>query len=104
MTDFYSAWLHESARLEKTVGRGPVVARGADLAWIETPQDGRAAMLIGEATGFPTQGTALLKAEIPSGWRTGRHRHGEEAIHILAGTGFSVIDDARYDWKSISRP
>jgi quercetin dioxygenase-like cupin family protein len=26
--------------------------------------------------------------------------HGEEAIHILAGTGFSVIGGARYDWKT----
>lgn len=56
-------------------------------------------MLIGEATGFPTQGAALLRAEIPAGWRTGRHVHGEEAIHILSGTGFSIIDRARYDWK-----
>lgn len=56
-------------------------------------------MLIGEATGFPTQGTALLRAEIPAGWRTGRHVHGEEAIHIVSGTGFSVIGGARYDWK-----
>src|SRR6202008_4381145 len=42
---------------------------------------------------------ALVKCEIPPGWRTGRHAHGEEAIYILAGTGFAVIDDARYDWK-----
>ena len=89
-----------SAHLEATVGHGPVVARGSDLEWIETPQDVRAAMLIGEATGFATQGTALVKAEIPPGWRTGRHIHGEEAIHIVAGTGFSVIDGARYDWKT----
>ena len=56
-------------------------------------------MLIGEASGFPTNGTALLVAEIPPGWRTGRHVHGEEAIHIVSGEGFSVIDGARYDWK-----
>jgi quercetin dioxygenase-like cupin family protein len=57
-------------------------------------------MLIGEATGFPTQGTALLIAEIPAGWRTGAHVHGEEAIHVLSGTGYSVIDGARYEWKT----
>ena len=99
MGDFYSAWLRESARLEDAVSRAPVVARGNELEWIETPQDVRSGMLIGEASGFPTQGTALVKAEIPAGWRTGRHVHGEEAIHILAGTGFSVIGGARYDWK-----
>ena len=100
MGDFYSDWLRTSARLESAVGGGPVVARGRELQWTETPQDTRAAMLIGKASGFPTQGTALVKAEIPARWRTGRHRHGEEAIHILSGTGFSVIDGARYDWKA----
>jgi len=97
--DFYSDWLRASARVDAAVGSGPVVARGRDLEWIETPQDARVAMLIGEAAGFPTQGTALLKAEMPAGWRTGRHVHGEEAIHVIAGTGFSVIGGARYDWK-----
>jgi quercetin dioxygenase-like cupin family protein len=98
--DFYDAWLHASARVESAVESAPVVAHGRDLEWIETPQDARTAMLIGEATGFPTQGTALVIAEIPAGWRTGAHVHGEEAIHVLAGTGYSVIDGARYDWKS----
>lgn len=99
MSDFYRGWLAESQRLEDRMRTPPVVARGADLEWISTPQDARVAMLIGEASGFPTQGTALLRAEIAPGWRTGRHIHGEEAIHIVAGSGFSVIDGARYDWK-----
>jgi quercetin dioxygenase-like cupin family protein len=99
MSDFYRAWLAESQRLEDRMRTPTVVARGADLEWIETPQDSRVAMLIGEASGFPTQGTALLKAEIAPGWRTGKHIHGEEAIHIVAGSGFSIIDGARYDWK-----
>ena len=100
MGDFYSDWLRASARLESSVGSGPVVARGRELEWIETPQDARAAMLIGAASGFPTQGTALVKAEIPAGSRTGKHVHGEEAIHITSGTGFSIIGGARYDWKA----
>jgi quercetin dioxygenase-like cupin family protein len=98
--DFYSAWLRESARLEEAVKRSPVVARGRDLAWISTPQDTRTAMLIGAASGFPTQGTALVKSEIAAGWRTGTHVHGEEAIHITSGNGFSIIGGARYDWKA----
>jgi quercetin dioxygenase-like cupin family protein len=98
--DFYSDWLRASVRLESSVGSGPVVARGHQVEWIETPQDARAAMLIGLASGFPTQGTALVKAEIPAGSRTGKHVHGEEAIHIIGGTGFSIIGGARYDWKA----
>lgn len=99
MSNFYEAWLETSRRVDDAVRRAPAVARGSELSWVETPEDARVAMLIGEAVGFPTQGTALLKAEIPPRWHTGRHVHGEEAIHILAGTGFSVIDGARYDWK-----
>ncbi len=99
MSDFYRDWLDASTDLEKRLVAPPVIARGKDLTWIETPQDFRVAMLIGPASGFPTQGTALLAAEIPAGSRTGKHVHGEEAIHITSGTGFSVIDGARYDWK-----
>lgn len=99
MSDFYRDWLDASAKLDDRMRTPPVVARGSDSSWIETPQDARVAMLIGDATGFPTQGTALLQAEIPEGWRTGQHVHGEEAIHILAGSGFSVIAGSRYDWK-----
>ena len=99
MSDFYRDWLDQSTKLETRMATPRVVARGADLKWIETPQDSRVAMLIGEASGFPTQGTALLQAEIPAGHVTGKHVHGEEAIHIIAGTGFSIIDGARYDWK-----
>src|SRR5258706_5187632 len=99
MSDFYRDWLARSKTLDERMTAPPVIARGSALRWIETPQDFKVAMLIGEASGFPTQGTALLTAELPAGSRTGRHVHGEEAIHITSGTGFSVIDGARYDWK-----
>ncbi len=99
MGTFYEQWLATSARVEEAVRHSPVVARGRDLAWVETPQDARVAMLVGPQVGFPTQGTALLKAEIPGGWHTGRHAHGEESIHVLSGSGFAVVDGARYDWK-----
>lgn len=98
--DFYAAWLERSARVRASLERPPVVARSAEAPWTSTRQDARVQMLIGQATGFPTQGTALLRAEIPPGWHTGRHAHGEEAIHIVRGSGFSVIDGARYDWKA----
>ena len=98
-SDFYEDWLRLSASLEDAVAKAPIVARGSELRWVETRQDARTAMLIGQRSGFLTMGSALVKSEIPADWRTGRHAHGEEAIHILAGTGFAVIDGARYDWK-----
>jgi mannose-6-phosphate isomerase-like protein (cupin superfamily) len=55
-------------------------------------------MLIGEHTGFPTQGTSVCKVIIPRGTHTGRHRHGEEAIHVVRGTGAIVVAGRRYDF------
>jgi gentisate 1,2-dioxygenase len=40
-----------------------------------------------------------MKAEIPPGWHTGRHVHGEEAIFIESGSGFLALDGQRYDFR-----
>lgn len=96
--DFYSAWIQQSQSNELAVTNSPVVARGRDLTWIETPNEHRIAMLIGRQVGFPTQGTNLCRVVIPEGQHTGRQRHGEEAIHVLAGSGFIVVDERRYDF------
>ena len=98
--DFYSDWLAASERNEQDTNHSPVVARGRELTWIETPNDYRIAMLIGRQVGFPTQGTNLCKVVIPAGHHSGRHRHGEEAIHILSGEGFIVVDGRRYDFHT----
>ena len=98
MEDFYSAWLKESERSEKTVAEAPRVAKGKDLNWVRTRQDYKAALMIAPETGFPTGGSLLMKAEIPVGWHTGKHVHGEEAIYIEHGEGFLVLDDKRYDF------
>ena len=97
--DFYADWLARSEHNEISVNHTPVVARGRDLRWIETRQDHRIAMLIGEQTGFPTQGTSVCKIAIPPGAHTGRHRHGEEAIHIVRGSGAIVVAGRRYDFR-----
>jgi mannose-6-phosphate isomerase-like protein (cupin superfamily) len=54
-------------------------------------------MLIGPQVGFPSSGTNLCKAIVPVDHHTGRHRHGEEAIHVLAGRGCIVVDGRRYE-------
>lgn len=99
MSNFYADWLAESTALDERMRHTKVVARERDLVWVETEQDARAAIVIGQTAGFETSGTTLAKAEIPAGLRTGRHAHGEEAIHILAGSGFAVVSGARYDWR-----
>jgi uncharacterized cupin superfamily protein len=98
--DFYSDWLAASERNALDVERSPIVARGRDATWIETPNEHRIAMLIGNHVGFPTNGTNLCTVAIPAGHHTGRHRHGEEAIHILRGDGFVVVAGRRYDFHA----
>lgn len=99
MADFYSAWLANSERIEKAVGEAPRVARGKELNWIRTRQDHKAALMIAPETGFPTGGSLLMKAEIPIGWHTGKHVHGEEAIYIERGQGFLLLDGERFDFQ-----
>jgi gentisate 1,2-dioxygenase len=55
-------------------------------------------LLVSRELGFPTMGSSVLKAEIPVGWHTGRHSHGEESMHILDGEGFSIVDGRRFNW------
>jgi len=98
--DFYAEWLAASRANELAVSHSPVVARGSDLTWVETEQDHRLAMLIGPQVGFPSSGTNLCTAVIPAGHHTGHHRHGEEAIHVVAGTGLVVVDGRRYDFHA----
>src|SRR3712207_290186 len=98
-TSFYDTWLDQSERMEHEVYESPRVAKGKDLVWERTRQDFKAALMIAPETGFTTGGSLLMKAEIPVGWHTGKHAHGEEAIFVESGRGLLVLDDRRYDFK-----
>ncbi len=98
MSDFYSEWLSITERNEKFVEDAPRVARHKDLVWFRTSQDAKAALMIAPELGFPTGGSMMMRAEIPVGWHTGRHSHGEEAIYVESGNGFMLLDGKRYDF------
>jgi len=99
MPNFYDEWLRRSAQNEHDVQHSPAVARGSELTWLETQHDFRTAVVIGTANGFTTQGTVLLKSEIPVAAHTGSRYNGEEAVYIEQGSGFAVVNSARYDFK-----
>ncbi|MHB8619952.1 MAG: hypothetical protein ACYDAG_10320, partial [Chloroflexota bacterium] len=65
LENFYDSWLAESERVEQVVRDSPRVARHADLRWVKTRQDARAALMVAPETGFPTAGSLMMKAEIP---------------------------------------
>jgi quercetin dioxygenase-like cupin family protein len=98
--NFYDRWIAAGEEIRAAHRSSPVIARDRDIAWVATRQDARAKLMVHRDLGFPTMGGAVVKAEIPSGWHTGRHAHGEESIHILAGAGFSIIDGRRYSWRA----
>lgn len=98
MANFYDNWLGMWDRAESERAASRRNMHEEDLEWVETPQDFRAALVISPETGFRTYGTTTMIAEIPPGAHTGAHKHGEEAIFIVEGEGFSVIDNVRYDW------
>jgi mannose-6-phosphate isomerase-like protein (cupin superfamily) len=95
---FYDDWLETPDRIQGEFWNSPAVARDKDIPWVSTPQDARVKLMVSHDMGFATMGSNVLKAEIPVGWHTGRHRHGEESLHILTGEGFSLIDGQRFDW------
>ena len=97
---FYDRWLGmwDDSKADKKAARK--VIHEEELAWVETAQDHRAALLIAPETGFRTMGTLTMLAEIPPGSHSGEHKHGEEAIYIVAGEGSSIIDGVRYDWSA----
>lgn len=50
--------------------------------------------------GFNVKLLNTLLAEIPPEKHSGAHRHiYEEVNYILAGNGYSIIEDQRYEWK-----
>jgi mannose-6-phosphate isomerase-like protein (cupin superfamily) len=102
MKNFYDRWLEARTEIEDELYRSPFVARDKDIPWVTTPQDAKVKLMISSDLGFPTMGSNVLKAEIPVGWHTGMHRHGEESMHILEGSGFSIINNQRFDWHQSS--
>lgn len=98
MGTFYDEWLAADGRIQEEFLRAPHVARDRGIPWVSTRQDAKVKLMLSDATGFATMGGDVLKGEIPAGWHTGRHRHGEESLHILEGEGFSIVDGQRFDW------
>jgi len=97
---FYDEWLGHWERAEQERRESRKSIHAEELEWLETPQDSRVALVIARETGFRTWGSETIQSEIAPGEKTGAHRHGEEAIYIVEGEGFSVVDGVRYDWKT----
>lgn len=91
MTNFYDTWRNFWRESERERHGARKAIHEEELEWVETPQDYRVALLCAPESGFRTWGSETMVAEVPVGWHTGKHVHGEEGIYILEGEGFSVI-------------
>ena len=61
---------------------------------------GWVAPVVDPKLGFYVKVMSTCVAQIEPGKRSGAHRHlYEEVNHILAGEGYSIIEDKRYQWK-----
>jgi quercetin dioxygenase-like cupin family protein len=99
METFYERWLERGSEIQREFKRAPGIAKDGRIPWVRTPQDARVKLMVAKELGFATMGNCVLKAEIPVGWHTGKHTHGEESIHILKGHGFIVIHGERFDFR-----
>ena len=99
MDTFYDEWLRYWDDEQKERAQARNYIHEEELEWVRTKQDFRAALLCSRQNGFITAGEVML-GEIPPGWNTGKHSHGEEGIFIISGEGFSVVDGKRYDWDT----
>lgn len=100
--NFYEQWLEAPNQIQDELEATLLVARDKDIPWVSTPQDVKTKLMVANHLGFSTMGSNVLKSEIPVGWHTGKHRHGEECMHILEGEGFSIIEGQRFDWHKSS--
>ncbi len=99
MSNFYEDWFALEGKAIEEKRRAKKAIYPNELQWIRTRQDFKAALLVAPETGFRTLGGLTMLSEIPEGWKTGKHSHGEEAMYILKGKGFSIIDEQRFDWE-----
>jgi len=99
-TNYYEAWLETQRSVAERIKGGSPIMSLDKANWIKTPYDARSAAMIHPDNGFYTMGSTTFINEIPVGWNTGKHCHGEESIYILAGEGFSIVGERRYVWKA----
>ncbi len=55
--------------------------------------------MIAPVNGFNHAMLSLDLHHMPPGLHTGLHRHDETLLHVLSGSGYSIIDNVRYEWE-----
>ena len=102
MANFYDDWVGFWDKGNEAKAEARTSIHEEELEWVETDQDFRVALMAAPENGFATWGSEYLISEIPPGWHSGEHEHGEEAIYIVEGEGFSIVNGVKYEWNKHS--
>ena len=95
----YAKALNFASKEEVERRTGKVLVRSEDLMF-EPTRMANIAIVVDPEAGFNMRTIGTLVAEVPPGKRSGAHRHiYEETNYVMAGQGYSIIEDQRFDWK-----
>lgn len=89
----------ERAETERQETTG--ITRFSDVELRVSPKGTRTALMVDRSLGFNSSGLSLALFEMPPGKAQSKHRHpGEAILYIVSGRGYSVINDAEYQWET----
>jgi gentisate 1,2-dioxygenase len=89
------------ARQSEGVESARLITRFEDVRGVVTKRGARSMFLVDKSIGYHTAGLSVVMHELAPGKYQSRHRHGGEAwLYAVSGTGYSTIDDVRYDWEA----
>lgn len=97
---YYDALLRMRDEYRERAREALSVVRGDQLSWEMTRQGKLKWFLHPMKTDTVIKNLLVWEQEIPPGGESGKqHLPGGVAHYILEGTGYSMIDGVRYDWK-----
>ncbi len=76
-----------------------VVCKKGETKWLIEQNGSKMTRLISPDNGFDIKLHVLSMVEVPPGGKGPLHRHGDAAIYVLSGKGYSIVDGKRYDYE-----
>ena len=99
--DPYARRTQRLARQWEGSEQARLITRFDDVRGVVTKRGARSTFMVDKSIGYHTAGLSAVMHELAPGLYQSRHRHGGEAwLYVISGTGYSVLDDVRYDWEA----
>ena len=99
--DPYARRTQRLARQFEGIDGARLITRFEDVRGLVTKRGARSLFLVDKSIGYHTAGLSAVMHELAPGLYQSRHRHGGEAwLYGVSGSGYSIVDDVRYDWEA----